>query len=168
MPIVLLDSEPLGLISNPGNKKRPRECRNKIKHLIKSGILVVVPEIIDYELRRELLLSAPQSVENLDKLEDLGLVYAPLSTEVMRKASQLWAWARKTGQSTAHEKKIDIDVILVAQSIVLSSETGEYIIIATADINDLRRYNIDAMKWDDITVDYCFNPKPSKIKLRKP
>lgn len=118
MPIVLLDSHPLSLISNPANQLEPLKCRSRIKQLVGNSILVVVPEIIDYELRRQLILAQRNdSVQRLDRLGEMGLLYAPISTESMQKAAQLWAWARRTGQQTAHNEKIDIDVILAAQSI---------------------------------------------------
>ena len=165
MPIVLLDSHPLSLISNPVNEGEAPKCRNRIKQLVGNNVPVVVPEIIDYELRRKLIYDQRKnSIQRLDRLgQDMGLIYAPITTEVMRKASSLWGWARATGQSTAHENKIDIDVILAAQSIILAMETEEYIIIATSNASDLRRYSIDAQKWEDITVEYCFNPNPQKL-----
>ncbi|GAA6619013.1 type II toxin-antitoxin system VapC family toxin [Scytonema sp. NUACC26] len=166
MTIVLLDSSPLGLITNPRKNSTAIKCRRLIQELVKNKILVAVPEIIDYELRRELILSGSDGVERLDRLGELGLAYAPLTTEVMRKAAELWVWARKTGQPTAHKEKIDIDVILAAHSIVLSLETGKHTIIATSD-SDHKRYKVDAVKWEDLTVEYCLNPIASKIPLRK-
>lgn len=165
MPIVMLDSNPLSLISNPRNKGEPFKCRNRIQQLVSNNIPVIVPEIIDYELRRKLIYDKrKESIERLDRLaQEMGIIYAPITTEVMRKASALWGWARATGQSTAHENQIDIDVILAAQSIILAMETEEYVIIATPNIKDLRRYSIDAQEWNNITVEYCLNPNPQKL-----
>jgi toxin FitB len=154
MPIVILDSHPLSLVTNPANRTEPLQCRSRIKQLVTSGILVVVPEIVDYELRRTLICGEKlEGIKNLNKLGQMGLIYAPITTEAMNKASQLWAWARKTGQQTANNDKIDIDVILAAQSIILSEETGEYTVIATSNVSDLERYTY-AKKWEEITIEY--------------
>jgi len=162
MPIVLLDSHPLSLISNPANKQESLNCRSRIINLVKNKVLVVVPEIIDYELRRTLICGEKiQGIENLDKLGDMGLIYAPITTEAMRKASELWGYSRKTGQSTAHKDKIDIDVILAAQAIILSQEIKEHTIVATSNVSDIERYT-PARVWEDITVEYCFKPNPCR------
>ncbi len=49
---VLLDAGPLGMISHP----RPnRAIADWFKRLLSAGVSVLVPEISDYEVRRELL-----------------------------------------------------------------------------------------------------------------
>lgn len=154
MPIVVLDSHPLSLISHPGNTEESLRCSKKIQSFVNNRILVVVPEIIDYELRRKLIHSKrDKSIEILNKLGDKGLVYAPITTEIMQKAADLWGWARSTGQSTANKDKIDIDVILAAQSLILAQETREYTVIATSNVSDLERYT-PAKKLEDITIEY--------------
>lgn len=162
MPIVVLDSHPLSLISNPANGQESLSCKSRIKNLVSNNVLVVVPEVIDYELRRTLICGEKiTGIKNLDRLGDMGLIYAPITTEAVRKAAELWGWSRRTGQSTAHKDKIDIDVILAAQSIILAQETKEYTIIATSNVSDLERYT-PARKWEDITAEYCFKPNPCR------
>ena len=51
---VLLDAGPLGLLSNPNNSPQPIACRAWLASLLAAGRQVVVPEITDYEVRREL------------------------------------------------------------------------------------------------------------------
>jgi hypothetical protein len=154
MPIVVLDSHPLSLISMPANKPKTLSCKSRIKNLVSNGVLVVVPEIIDYELRRTLICGKKESgIENLNRLGSMGIVFLPIKTEAMKKASELWGWARRTGQSTAHEEKIDIDVILAAQSIILAQETGEHTVIATSNVSDLQRYT-PSEKWENINTEY--------------
>lgn len=41
-------------------------------------------------------------------------MYAPITTEVMLKAAELWAWAKTTNQATANEKTLGGDAILAA------------------------------------------------------
>jgi toxin FitB len=50
--IVLLDAAPLGLLSHP--RKHP-EIQGWVEELLQSGLIVCIPEIADYEIRRELL-----------------------------------------------------------------------------------------------------------------
>ncbi|MDJ0674543.1 MAG: nuclease [Calothrix sp. MO_167.B42] len=153
MPFILLDSQPLSLITNPRDSQKSLGCKNKIKKLIRNNILVVVPEIIDYELRRTLICGEEiTGIKNLNRLGDMGIVYMPINTEIMNKASELWAWARRTGQSTAHKEKIDIDVILAAQAIILAKQTQEYTIVATSNVSDIQRYTY-AKKLEDIELE---------------
>lgn len=154
MPILILDSHPLSLISHPANRPESLNCKSRIQQLVARQVLVAVPEIIDYELRRALILGNKEAgIKNLDKLGEMGLVYIPITSEAMRKAAQLRAWARRTGQQTANNDKIDIDVILAAQSIIISQETGEHTVIATSNVSDLERYTY-AKKWEEITLEY--------------
>jgi hypothetical protein len=76
---------------------------------------VIVPEIADYEVRRELLWA--KKMRGLARLDALvsHLEYLPLTTAAMREAADLWAQARQQGQPTASDKAIDADVILAAR-----------------------------------------------------
>lgn len=171
MPILLLDSHPLSLITNPANQVEPVQCRSRIKQLVAHEILVAVPAIIHYELRRALICGEKiEGVENLDRIKQMGIVNVPITTKSLNKAAELWAWARKTGQQTAHNEKIDIDVILAAQSIILAQDMSEHTVIATSNVSDLRRYTF-AEKWEDVTLEYFSklhskkNPDLSKSTL---
>ena len=53
--IVLLDAGPLGMITNPKSSPENQECKDWLANLVSKGIEIVIPEIVDYELRRELL-----------------------------------------------------------------------------------------------------------------
>ena|SRR6266851_3996046 len=91
---VMLDSGPLGRIAHP----RPnREITEWLESLLASGVAVIVPEIADYEVRRNLLLEGlTKSVTRLDQLKE-ALIYQPLTTEVMLRAAEIWANARRAG-----------------------------------------------------------------------
>lgn len=92
---VMLDSGPLGRIAHP----RPnREIADWLEGLLSSGVAVIIPEIPDYEVRRNLLLERlTKSVERFDRLKD-ALIYQPLTTDVMLRAAEMWAEARRTGK----------------------------------------------------------------------
>ena len=50
--IILLDSGPLGLITNPSASEENRECNAWIQTRLREGDRVMVPAISDYEVRR--------------------------------------------------------------------------------------------------------------------
>lgn len=53
--VILLDAGPLGMMTNPNASVANRECYRWMESLIVHGARVCVPEIADYEVRRELL-----------------------------------------------------------------------------------------------------------------
>src|SRR5436853_2839051 len=110
--VVLLDSGPLGLLTNPKSSSETRECNLWLGGLLQQGIQVKIPEIADYEVRRELLRADKrQGIKRLDDLQKV-IDYIPLTTQTMLKAAQFWAQIRKQGMQTAHDKALDGDVIL--------------------------------------------------------
>ncbi len=53
--VILLDAGPLGLITNPRASQETRECNQWLESLALKEIEVKIPEIADFEVRRELL-----------------------------------------------------------------------------------------------------------------
>lgn len=146
--IVVLDAGPLGLASNDPRKPEAARCLAWLQGLADGGTLVVVPEIADYEIRRELLRSgATAGVRRLNRLLD-GLDYRPITTEVMRRAADYWAQARRAGLATADPKALDGDVILAGQASLLGVQ-GDEVIIATTNPGHLGRF-ADARPWDQV------------------
>ena len=114
--VVVLDSGPLGALCNAGKKKGPHAASQWFGTLMSNGVRVVVPEIADYEVRRELLRAGKgASIEALNGLWD-SLSYWALTTAAMRRAAELWADARQSGRPTAGDDTIDADMILCARS----------------------------------------------------
>ncbi len=141
--IVLLDASPLGMISNPSATPANLECYNWMESLLMSGYQIIVPEIADYEVRRELLRAGKtRGLARLDLLKNT-LDYLPLTTAVMLKAAELWAQARNQGTPTADAKALDCDVILAAQAL---AENG---IVATENVGHLSLF-VEAKDWRDI------------------
>jgi predicted nucleic acid-binding protein len=105
--------------------------------------MVYVPEIADYEVRRELLRAGKTaSIRRLDTLIT-DLDYLPLDTQTMRRAAELWAQARNLGTPTAPPEALDGDVILAAQA----ERAGG--IVATENVRHLARF-VTAKHWRDI------------------
>jgi predicted nucleic acid-binding protein len=144
--VIILDSGPLGLITNPKKSPESLACTQLLQNHLTAGSRVIIPEISDYEVRRELLRA--NKSKGITRLDDLAKIieYLPLTTVAMRQAAQLWAQARQQGQPTAGDKTIDGDMILVSQSITL--EVSD-IVIATTNIGHLSRF-ITAELWQNI------------------
>ena len=133
---VLLDAGPLGLVTNPKHSPLSTACAVWLQGLLTSGARVIVPEIADYEVRRELLRANKQSgVAQLDALA-ATLEYLPLTTVAMRQAAEFWAQARRQGQPTAGDQTIDGDMILAAQAVTLGAPG----VIATTNVGHLSRF----------------------------
>jgi len=146
--LILLDSGPLGMVTNPKATGIPLDCQLWLKFLLRRGEKVAIPEISDYEVRRELLRAGLlRSLRRLDNLKQT-LDYVPIQTATMLLAAELWAEARKTGQPTADPKALDGDVILSAQARLLDGEATE-VIVATTNVAHLSRF-ITAMDWQSI------------------
>jgi predicted nucleic acid-binding protein len=121
--IVLLDSGPLGMVTTP-KAKSPlyQECKVWFNSLEPKGYTVMLPEIADYEVRRELLRANKlMGIQRLDELKAI-LTYRPLTTETMLKAAEFWAEARRRGRPTADPKALDGDVILADQATLVADE----------------------------------------------
>lgn len=143
---VVLDSGPLGLLCDPRPRPDALACRQWARGLITAGHRVFIPEITDYEVRRELLRAGrAKSVSELDDLQT-WLTYLELNTVMMRRAAELWAFARQTGQPTAGDNTIDADVILVAQAESLNDPDT---VIATTNVGHLARF-FPADLWSNV------------------
>jgi predicted nucleic acid-binding protein len=144
--VVLLDAGPLGLVTNPQRSPQSVACAQWLQSIIARGSRVILPEIADYEVRRELLrANKVKGLAHLDALAEL-LEYLPLTTAAMRQAALFWAQARQQGQPTASDKTIDADMILAAQAMTLYVPD---VVIATTNIGHLSRFaSVDL--WQNI------------------
>ena len=112
-----------------------------------AGARIVLPGIIDYEIRRELArMRRTTSLARLDALRD-ELEFAHVGTETLTRAAELWAAARRVGVQTADDKHLDIDMILAAHALILAEENvGEAVVVATTNVRHLSRF-VDARHW---------------------
>jgi predicted nucleic acid-binding protein len=109
---------------------------------------VIVPEIADYEVRRELLRAKKErGLARLDALTS-RLEYLPITTAAIRQAAVFWAQARQQGHPTADDKALDGDVILAAQALTLGAAE---VVIATTNVGHLSRFAPAAL-WPDLTT----------------
>ncbi len=144
----MLDTGPLGLVTNPQLSPESTACAQWLQSHILAGSRVIIPEIADYELRRELLrANKMKGIARLDSLEQC-LEYLPITTLAMRHAARFWAQARQQGQPTAGDKTIDGDTILVAQAVSL---TLPKLVIATTNVGHLTRF-VEADLWQNLSL----------------
>jgi hypothetical protein len=86
----MLDAGPLGLVTNPRMSPESEACAQWLQTHITSGSRTIIPEIADYEVRRELLrANKTKGISRLDDLANL-IEYLPITTAAMRQAAQLW------------------------------------------------------------------------------
>jgi predicted nucleic acid-binding protein len=143
--VVLLDAGPLGMISHPRAKG---DIVAWLATLVTAGVEVLVPEIADYEVRRELLRAGrKKGVVRLDELKTT-LGFVPITSEAMLQAAAFWAEARRRGRPTAGGESLDADVILAAQAATL---TGKTVVVATSNPKHISRF-VSADRWQNITA----------------
>ena len=108
-----------------------------------SGHLLYLPEVADFELRRELLrIPSVASLRELDRLP-LEILYLPITTAVMRDAASLWATLWNTGRPLGTADALGADVILAAQARAVRAT------VVTENVAHLGRM-VDAVTWRDV------------------
>lgn len=142
---VMLDTGVLGKIAHP---KPNREIAEWYDAMVDAGRRIIIPEIADYELRREFIRGESQLARSLIRLNELRfeLEYAPITTTTMDLAALLWAESRKRGKPTADPKELDGDAILAAQARIAGA------IVATTNVGHLAQWVI-ALEWHQIAPD---------------
>jgi predicted nucleic acid-binding protein len=147
---IVLDSSPLSMLTQRNGIAEADHFKQWLAARQAGGAIAVVPEIVDYELRRELIRAGKTaSVSRLDFVTaQPGTTYLPLTTNAIRLAAQMWASARNSGGPTASPDALDIDVILAAQVIAQGWPTGEFV-VATSNVSHLSRF-VPAAEWTTI------------------
>lgn len=145
--VVLLDAGPLGLVSNPGYSPQNHACAQWLQAILSAGVRVIIPEIADYEIRRELLRAGrTRGIAKLDALAN-WLEYLSITTPAMRRAAELWAQARQKGRPAASDLALDADMILAGQATTLGIRET---MIATTNVGHLAAF-APADLWQNIS-----------------
>jgi predicted nucleic acid-binding protein len=141
-----LDTGPLGVLTNSRHTAPAVAARQWLTLLRRFGRRVILPEIADYELRREYIrANKSRSLANLD-LVNQQIEYLPIVTSAMRKAAELWAAARRMGRPTAPGKDLDGDVILAAQALTVGVPD---VLVATTNVAHFAPF-VPAELWENI------------------
>ena len=150
--VLFLDSGPLGLLTHPQRSAEVLAVTEWLTRCLLSGSRVIVPAIVYYELKRELLRAKRSiGVARLDAFVAANPGrYLPLSDEALRLAAGLWAKARQEGQPTADPKALDIDVIIAAQALSFGADSAA-VVVATTNPKHLTRF-VTAKNWNEIVL----------------
>jgi hypothetical protein len=150
MTHIILDSTPLGLLFTKPGQRQGDQCRSWLKRHVVAGRRFVVPEVVDYELRRELLrLGDAAAVAHLDQfIAAESDRYIALTTRAVRLAAEMWAQSRRHGIPTAHPHALDIDVILSAQVLARGYAPADFI-VATSNVGHLSRF-VPCAPWETV------------------
>ena len=149
--VLFLDSGPLGLLTHPQRSAEVLAVAEWLSRCLLSGSRVIVPAIVYYELKRELLRAKKSfGIARLDAFVAASPGrYLPLSDEALQLAADLWARSRQEGQPTSDAKALDIDVILAAQA--LSFATASDVTVATTNPKHLAQF-VPAKNWNEIIL----------------
>ena len=152
---ILLDTTPLGLLTQKLGVANGDACKVWYGTLVQAGCRFFVPEIADYELRREFLRQKNvTAVLRLDAFitAEQGR-YLPLTTPAIRIAAELWAQARQQGNVTAQPAALDGDALIAAQANLFVPITWGLIgmVVATANVSHLSVLTT-AETWEQIRV----------------
>jgi predicted nucleic acid-binding protein len=139
---LLLDTGVLGQICHP---RRHAPVRQWFRAAVRAHA-VLLSEVADYELRRELLrIGATRSLTHLDELTR-ELVYVPTTTATWRRAAALWAAARNAGNVTAPPEALDGDALVAAQAL----EEGA--VIVTTNTRHFLALSASALEWTAVRL----------------
>ena len=151
--LIFLDSGPLGLMVRAPGKPQVQRCLAWLNAVMRNAAVVVIPEIVHYEVRRELIrIRAVGSLRRLEYALDpsSGFVHLTLTTDAIIKAAELWAFVRQSGAPTALPDALDGDAILAGQA-ALAGQPGDLVTIVTTNLAHLSRFpGVDAQIWDQI------------------
>ena len=137
---LLLDTGVLGQICHP---RKHADVRTWLRGAVQAHA-VMISELADYELRRELLrIGATRSLVRLDELAR-ELLYVPVTTTHWRDAAALWAAARARGVVTAAPDSLDGDVLVAAQA----REAGATIV--TTNEKHFEALGVAALAWGSV------------------
>jgi predicted nucleic acid-binding protein len=134
------------LLCFPNPRGDARRCQLWAQALRANGHLLLIPEIVDYEVRRELLrANRTRSIFLLDQFLHDNITIR-LDSAQLRHAAELWAQVRQLGLPTAGPDSLDADAIVAAQAL---SVNDPKMTVATANPGHLSRF-VTAELWQNI------------------
>ncbi len=130
------------------NSRAAPEIVNWVAGLRDAGTRILIPEIADFEIRRELIrIASHQSITRLNWLRET-YDYEPISTAIMQRAAEFWALSRNRGRPLADPHALDGDCILAATAEAVAVR-GHHVTIATTNIGHLALLTRAAL-WSEI------------------
>ena len=161
---ILLDAGVVGLMYSSPLASGVAACRFWAEKQARAGAEVLLTDLTDFEVRRELLRLLETAILRQDnsrrlgvmaklrRLDDLHRSLTPVSVDSRswRKAAEFWAGVRVMGKPTASPDALDGDAILAAVAATIGG-AGNEVIIATTNVGHLMRFpGVDARMWETI------------------
>jgi predicted nucleic acid-binding protein len=148
--LVLLDTTLLSIATHP-KASDSKPILEWLYDLVAEDVDILIPEIADYELRRELIRAKQiNSIRRLEQFErDFG--YLTLNTDALRIACKFWADLRNAGKPGASDADLDGDVILAAQAFLQQQKLLSRVAIASENLKHFKHLPVEAKKWSDIS-----------------
>lgn len=144
---LFLDTGVLGMVTHPKTDEGHEAAKWLYGHVL-AGATIVVPQICDYELRREYIRkNNEKSLKHLNDLIEKS-EYALTTKDIWHKAANLWADCRNRGKRLADDHALDGDVILIA-TIKDDGNIGAQCIVATTNVKHLIDF-VDARLFHEI------------------
>jgi predicted nucleic acid-binding protein len=138
---LLLDTAVLGEVCHP---RKYADVRAWLARAVAHHD-VLISEVADYELRRELLrIGSHRSLDRLDELTR-ELTYVPMATSTWRAAAKLWATLRRGGVVTAAPTALDGDVLIAAQALAEGAS------VVTPNVRHFDAI-VPALTWRDVPL----------------
>lgn len=144
---LFLDTGVLGMVTHP-KAEDGHKATTWLRQQVAGGATIVVPQICDYELRREYMRN--NSTKALARLDELitASEYASASDSIWREAARLWAHCRNQGSALASDHALDGDVILIATVKGLDDQVTPCV-VATTNVKHLTHF-VDARLFEEI------------------
>ena len=126
-----------------------------IERAIQARIALVIPDVVRYETRRNLLwlqqnrqpVKAPRALARLDDL--CADVFISHTTPViLERAAEMWASLKAGGFKTAGDSDIDFDTIIAAHMRTRHSARRNPVVL-TDNARHFQYLDVEAMNWDD-------------------
>ena len=148
--IFVLDSSPLGLLFQKMGIPDADACRAWLERHLATGVRFIVPEIVNYELCRELLRLGKTTAVTALAASNRAVPgrYLPVTTQALDLAAELWADARRKGVPTADPHALDVDVILAAQVLSAGYQPADFV-VATSNVAHLSQF-VPADVWSNL------------------
>ncbi len=124
--------------------------RGRLAELEMAGVSILIPAVIDYEVRRELVrVRAMAKLRNLADMRQRFVILAGSEAAWFR-AAEFWALSRRMGVPTGPNAALDADAILAGCAATVG-RPGDEVIIASSNVRHLSRFpGIDAREWMSI------------------
>ena len=140
---IILDARPLSQIVHP---RKFDSISTWFDRVIEAGYRIVIPVVIDYEVRRGLLrIPAPRQLERLDGMGDV-FHFDPITRPIMHDAAHIWAEARNRGEAFTADDRLDADAILIAQVRALGDLDA--VTVITENLRHLKPF-VPAARWQE-------------------